>query len=66
MKTRFIFNPNSGRNRHRPNLPSTLRDFIAARGLDADVTTTDGPGHATVLARDAVLDRKSTRLNSSH
>ena len=55
MKTRFIFNPNSGRNRHRPNLPSTLRDYIAARGLDADVTTTDGPGHATVLARDAAL-----------
>lgn len=55
MKTRFIFNPTSGRNRRRPNLVNTLRDFLAARSLDADVATTEGPGHATVLAREAAL-----------
>lgn len=32
-----------------------IREFIAAYSLDADVTVTDGPGHATVLARAAVL-----------
>ncbi|HVW22578.1 MAG TPA: diacylglycerol kinase family protein, partial [Opitutaceae bacterium] len=31
-----------------------LRAFIAARGLDADLAVTEGPGHATELARDAV------------
>jgi diacylglycerol kinase (ATP) len=55
MKTRFIVNPTSGRNRHRPRLSATLRDFIASHSLDADVATTDGPGHATVLAREAAL-----------
>ena len=55
MKTRFIFNPRSGRNRGRPALAGYVRDFIAARSLDADFTTTEGPGHATVLAREAAL-----------
>ncbi len=54
MKTRFIFNPTSGRNRRRPWLAAAIRDFISARSLDADLTTTDGPGHATDLARAAV------------
>lgn len=55
MKTCFIFNPHSGRNRGRPGLAAAIRDFIAARGLDANLRTTDGPGHATELAREAVL-----------
>jgi diacylglycerol kinase (ATP) len=55
MKTRFIFNPHSGHNRRRPGLAAAIRDFIAARSLDADVAVTDGPGHATALAREAVL-----------
>jgi diacylglycerol kinase (ATP) len=54
MKTRFIFNPTSGRNRRRPGFASSIREFIAARALDADFTTTEGPGHATQLAREAV------------
>lgn len=54
MKTRFIFNPNSGRNRRRTWLAGSIRDFIALRGLDADVAITEGPGHATVLAEEAV------------
>jgi diacylglycerol kinase (ATP) len=54
MKIRFIFNPTSGRNRRRPQLASGIREFIAARSLDADFLITEGPGHATVLAREAV------------
>jgi YegS/Rv2252/BmrU family lipid kinase len=55
MKTCFILNPTSGRNRRRPALAGLLRDFISSRSLDAVVATTDGPGHATHLARDAAL-----------
>ena len=54
MKFRFIFNPISGRNRRRPGFAQHLRDFIAHRAIDADLTITEGPGHATELARDAV------------
>jgi diacylglycerol kinase (ATP) len=54
VKTRFIFNPTSGRNRRRPWLASSIRDFISSRALDAELATTDGPGHATALAREAV------------
>ena len=53
MKTRFIFNPYSGRNRRRPWLAASIRDFIALRSLDAELVTTDAPGHATELAREA-------------
>ena len=55
MKTCFILNPTSGRNRRRPALAGLLRDFISSRSLDAVVSTTGGPGHATHLARDAAL-----------
>ena len=54
MKTRFIFNPRSGRNARRPWLPRHIRDFIAAHRLDASVIATTGPGHATELAREAL------------
>lgn len=54
MKTCFIFNPCSGRNRQRPQLALTIRDFISARSLDATFASTEGPGHATELARSAV------------
>lgn len=54
MKTRFIFNPCSGRNRARPQFARTIRDFIAARSIDAHFEMTEGPGHATELAREAV------------
>lgn len=55
IKTRFILNPTSGRNRRRPGLAADIRAFIAAHSLDATLVTTDGPGHATVLARDAAF-----------
>ena len=54
MKTRFIFNPCSGHNRRRPWFAAEIRDFISSRALDADLRTTDAPGHATELAREAV------------
>lgn len=54
MKTRFIFNPQSGHNRRRPGLDAAIRRFIGSRTLDADLATTEGPGHATDLARAAV------------
>lgn len=55
MKTRFIFNPCSGHNRRDPWLARAIPEFIAAQRLDADLVTTEGPGHATDLARLAVL-----------
>jgi YegS/Rv2252/BmrU family lipid kinase len=54
MKTRFIFNPNSGHNRRRPRFAGMIRDFISTQAVKADLVTTDGPGHATELARNAV------------
>jgi YegS/Rv2252/BmrU family lipid kinase len=54
VKTRFVFNPHSGRNRRRPRFAGEIRDFIAAHRLDADLVITEGPGHATELAASAV------------
>lgn len=54
MKIRFIFNPRSGRHARNARLLPQLREFIRARALDADLIATEGPGHATELARDAV------------
>lgn len=53
MKTLFIFNPYSGHNRRRPAFAGSIRDFISARSLDAGLVTTEAPGHATELAREA-------------
>jgi YegS/Rv2252/BmrU family lipid kinase len=50
MKSRFIYNPNSGANRHRPEFPASIRDFIRTRGIDADFAVTEGPGHAAQMA----------------
>jgi YegS/Rv2252/BmrU family lipid kinase len=54
MRTCFIYNPRSGRNARRPWLAAHIREFIAAHQLDAHFFMTEGPGHATELARDAV------------
>jgi len=55
-KMRLIFNARSGRLRRNAQLLPLLRNFIAARALDAELFLTEGPGHATFLAREAVLD----------
>jgi diacylglycerol kinase (ATP) len=54
MKLRFIFNPKSGRPRRTGPILPMLKRFMAARALDADLVCTEGPGHATEIARDAV------------
>lgn len=61
MKTRFILNPVSGKNRRRPWLAPAIRDFIARHRLDATLVTTECAGHATQLAREA-LTAGCTRL----
>lgn len=54
MRLRFIFNPRSGRASRNAGILPALKSFAAARALDADIVCTEGPGHATELARDAV------------
>jgi YegS/Rv2252/BmrU family lipid kinase len=56
IKTRFIFNPRSGHNAKNPYLLGRARDFIREHALDADIVQTEGPRHATDLARRAVDD----------
>jgi YegS/Rv2252/BmrU family lipid kinase len=56
MKTRFIFNPTSGRNRRRPWLSATIREFARVRSMEAELVTTEAHGHATELAREAARD----------
>lgn len=54
MKLRIVFNPRSGRPRRNAPVLQSLRDFISARALDAELVCTEGPGHATEIARDGV------------
>jgi diacylglycerol kinase (ATP) len=54
MKLRLIFNPRSGRPRRNAPILPLLRGFISAQGPDADLVSTEGPGHATEIAREAV------------
>lgn len=57
MKILFVLNPRAGRNRRRPQLRDQLERFARRHGLDATVALTSGPGHATELARAAILAR---------
>lgn len=54
MKACFILNPHSGHNLRRPWLAGYIREFIAARSLEAELLTTARPRHATELARAAL------------
>src|ERR1035438_2355782 len=54
MKLLFVVNPRSGRPRSIAEILSLLRGFLSERALDADMVMTEGPGHATEIARDAV------------
>ncbi len=54
MKIHFIFNPRSGPRHRNIRALSILREFVAANRPDAELLVTDGPGHATDLARQAV------------
>jgi diacylglycerol kinase (ATP) len=54
MKLRFIINPKSGKPRRNAGIPALLREYVERKALDADIVSTEGPGHATELAREAV------------
>jgi len=54
VKIRFIVNLLSGRRGRVARLLPLLRDFAERRGLGGALFTTEGPGHATELARAAV------------
>jgi YegS/Rv2252/BmrU family lipid kinase len=56
VKTRFIFNPNSGHNSRNPALLERTRTFIRDRIPHAELALTSHPRHATELARQAVAD----------
>jgi diacylglycerol kinase (ATP) len=56
MKTRFILNPCSGRNATRPWLAEFIRKFIREHRVDGTIVVTAAAGHATVLARNALID----------
>ncbi len=55
VKIRFIINPRSGSGRNRIARHATITQFIATHAINADVVTTRAAGHATQLAREAVI-----------
>ena len=56
MKVRFIVNPRSGRHRRTAAIFGALRDLLSSRRLDAEAVATEGPGHATAIAKEAVAE----------
>lgn len=54
LKIRFIINPKSGRRERGAAYRPAIEGFIARHALDGDVVSTNAPGHATELARQAV------------
>jgi diacylglycerol kinase (ATP) len=56
MKLALIMNPHSGGCQRRPELAEQIRTLLRSRQLDAQLWLTEGPGHATTLARAAVAD----------
>jgi YegS/Rv2252/BmrU family lipid kinase len=54
MKLKLIFNPRSGRQGRNAGILPMLRDYLGRAGTGADLAITEGPGHATELAREAV------------
>lgn len=54
MKTLLIYNPISGRTSRTSRLLPLLREFESGSSGNTTVAITEGPGHATALARDAV------------
>ena len=56
----LIHNPNAGNGGHgRRRLLDQARHIFAARGIDADLTETTGPGHATEIAARAAAEKRS-------
>lgn len=57
MRTRFIFNPCSGHNRRDPWLLDELRSRVARNSKNLSLRLTEGPRHATQLAREALGEK---------
>jgi YegS/Rv2252/BmrU family lipid kinase len=59
MRAALIFNPRSGRGHRRPTekLLTSVLDDLREGGIEGEPMPTEGTGHATVLARNAVADR---------
>lgn len=55
MRPLLILNPHAGRSRPAPGAEALRRAF-ARHGLSVDIAPTQGPGHATELARQATDD----------
>jgi YegS/Rv2252/BmrU family lipid kinase len=55
----MIHNPNAGNGGHgRRRLLDKARHIFASRGIDADLTETTGPGHATEIAARAAAENR--------
>jgi len=54
MKLKLIFNPRSGRERRNAGILPLLRDYVSRTGNGTELACTEGPGHATEIAREAV------------
>jgi diacylglycerol kinase (ATP) len=54
---RFIYNPRSGKRGKDRQVEPLLRAFVAGAAGRAELIATQGPGHATVLAQEAVSKR---------
>ena len=54
MKTLVIYNPRSGRSGRNARLLPLVQAFVAAKAPDCRIVRTEGPGHATALAREGV------------
>lgn len=53
MKARLIFNPAAGHNRRSPRFVRRLQDFARRHAEVVELVSTERPGHATELAREA-------------
>ena len=54
MTAKIIINPYAGRWKGKSSIPA-IQSACAEVGLDYEMVSTEGPGHATELAREAVL-----------
>lgn len=55
-RARIIYNPSSGRQRSRERRLSAMKRLLAERRVEATASATEGPNHASQLARDAADD----------
>src|SRR5271165_7532153 len=55
----LIHNPNAGNGgKARRRLLDDARRFLSTKGIEAELTETTGPGHATEIAQQATRDKR--------